>query len=348
MSAQLPLSFDPLPFFLDALQRTARVAALRAETPTPATWATPNEATPLGDTLTLRRFGAPSGARLPALIVTPQVNHSYIADFTPEQSLVRTLRAAGVPQVGVTDWQDPPRDRPYTIADSIADVERAVGALGGRAHVIGLCQGGWQAAMFAALRPAAAASLTAAAAPIDFHAGSTLLHAFTLGLPMTFFETLVALNGGVAPGALLARGFDALKPFERGFYNAARLWFDAKDEQAVGRYRQLRNWYRLNKDVAGALYLEAVRDLFKANGLVRGTVHVAGERVDLGAIRCPVVAVAGRRDHISPAEQVFALCTAATGAPTRRSELIDAGHIGVFMGREALATFWPKLAASFC
>jgi hypothetical protein len=31
-----------------------------------------------------------------------------------------------------------------------------------------------------------------------------------------------------------------------------------------------------------------------------------------------------------------------------RRWLVDAGHIGVFAGRHALATAWPEIAASWC
>ena len=190
------------------------------------------------------------------------------------------------------------------------------------------------------------ASLAVAAAPIDTHAGQTALHAFTLGLPMAFFENLVRLGGGTVPGAMLAQGFDLLKPYERFFGAYASLYLKAHDPDAVERYAELRNWYRLNKDVAGKIYLEVVRQLFQENRLARGTLTIRGERVDLGAIRCPLHLVAGRRDHITPPPQVFALEKLAPQAPTQRYE-VDAGHIGVFMGTKALETVWPAIAATW-
>ena len=326
--------------------------------PAEASWATPHERHALSPTLALRTFvsgdGAPGGAdarddgggETPVLVVTPQVNHSYIADFSPRQSLVRTLLRAGVSCVGVTDWLPPAAAHEHTIADSVDDVLKAAEKLGGRVHLVGLCQGGWQSAIAAVHRPACAASLTVAAGPIDAHAGATLLHAFTFGLPMAFFEWIVRAGGGNAPGAMIAQGFDLLRPFERFVYNPAALYFRAHDPDFVERYGALRNWYRLNKDVAGALYLEAVRELFKENRLARGTFRLRGEPIRLDTLRCPIHLVAGTRDHLTPAAQVFALERLAPAAPCRRY-LIDAGHIGVFMGRNALKTVWPQIAATF-
>jgi poly(3-hydroxybutyrate) depolymerase len=56
--------------------------------------------------------------------------------------------------------------------------------------------------------------------------------------------------------------------------------------------------------------------------------------------------IAGDRDHITPAEQVWSLEQYVSTDPqhmTRR--LASAGHLGLFMGRHALQDHWtPALA----
>ncbi len=325
---------------LERLQQVQRLY-WPLEPPRPR-WATEAEVESVGDTVDLRVHGNPARGRAPILIVTPQVNHSYIADFAPDQSLVRTALAAGKTRVAVTDWLPPP-PRPYHIADSIDDVVACVDRLGGRVHLVGLCQGGWQAAIAAALHPERVASLTVAAAPIDTRRGLTPLHLFVHGLPMTWFRGLVAAGGGVAPGAALAAGFDLLRAHERFFSAPLALYLNADDPEYCERYEALRNWYRLSKDLAGPLYLETVEWLFKKNLLARGRLRLRGRSVDLGAIRCPVRLVAGTRDHITPPAQVFALARLASEAASVEEHLVDAGHIGVFMGRRALKEVWPGL-----
>jgi poly(3-hydroxyalkanoate) synthetase len=308
--------------------------------PPPPRWSLPHEAEAVREGVVLRRFGE-RGAERPVLVVTPQVNHSVIADYAPDQSLVRTLLAAGVGEVAVTDWLPPP-ERPYGIADSLDDLRACLDRLGGAAHLVGLCQGGWQVAMLAALDPERALSLSVAAAPIDAHAGATMLHAFTLGLPFAFFEGLVTSGGGRMPGSFLSAGFNALKPYERYVYNPGMAWFCGDDEVFTERASALRDWYRRDKDVAGQLYLETVRGLFMENRLVKGSFEVGGRRVDLGRIEGDVYLVAGARDHITPREQVFALARHAPRARCR-AYVVDAGHIGVFMGRKALSSVWPEI-----
>ena len=298
----------------------------------------------IADSVVLRVYGDRGARSVPVLIVTPQVNHSYIADFSPQQSLVRTLLDCGVKKVAVTDWQPPPSAE-YSIADSLDDIQGCATCLGGRVHLVGLCQGGWQVTMLAASKPALAESLTLAAAPIDTHAGVSPLHLFTFGLPMSFFESIVNSGGGRAPGKMLAAGFDLMRPFERYVYNYSMLYLKALDAEFIERHESLRNWYRLNKDIAGRLYLETVRQLFKENRLAKGTMTVRDELVDLSAIRCPVNLVAGKRDHITPPAQLFALQPLTPHATSTRY-LVDAGHIGVFMGRTALATVWKELGTA--
>ena len=73
---------------------------------------------------------------------------------------------------------------------------------------------------------------------------------------------------------------------------------------------------------------------------------MAGERVDLRRIRCPLNLLAGETDHITPPPQVFALAGAVSTPPrhiTRR--MTSGGHLGLFMGREALRDHWPPIVA---
>jgi len=67
--------------------------------------------------------------------------------------------------------------------------------------------------------------------------------------------------------------------------------------------------------------------------------------VNLSAIECPIFLLAGTQDHITPPEQVWALTDlVSTPAEDITRELVDAGHLGLFMGRAALARHWRPIA----
>jgi poly(3-hydroxyalkanoate) synthetase len=71
---------------------------------------------------------------------------------------------------------------------------------------------------------------------------------------------------------------------------------------------------------------------------------VGGERVDLSRITCPLYLLGGATDHITPPAQVFAAAR-HVGTPSEdvTSATTSGGHLGLFMGTEALRDFWPGI-----
>ena len=57
--------------------------------------------------------------------------------------------------------------------------------------------------------------------------------------------------------------------------------------------------------------------------------------------------LAGATDHITPPDQVFALA-GAVSTPAKRitRRTTSGGHLGLFMGTEALRDHWPVVMAS--
>jgi len=309
--------------------------------PEPA-WHTPSRVLVEDAAHRLRDFGGARGAGgPPLLVVPPEVNHSAIVDFGPRQSLVRAALEAGFPRVAAVEWKSAAAETANRdVDDSIETIQAAIRALGGRAHLVGLCQGGWESAIAAALDPSAVATLTLVAAPIDFHAGRGALRRVVQFTPLPVYEALVRAGGGVMRGEFLVTGFDNLLPFERYLLKPLAVWNRLDDEPWLARFRRLEDWYRWPKDLPGVQYLRVVRELFRQNRLVAGTFEVRGRRVDLGRLAMPLALVAGTKDHITPAEQLFALRDHARAERVLSVE-IPAGHIGTFMGTEALRDHWP-------
>ena len=116
------------------------------------------------------------------------------------------------------------------------------------------------------------------------------------------------------------------------------------DPEALERYATFEDWFKHTQDVAGTFYLWLVDHLFSGNELVAGTLEVDGRRVDLGAIDCPLFLLGGESDHITPPIQVFAAGD-HVGTPAERvvRRTAPGGHLGLFMGRQALQEEWPPL-----
>ncbi|MEN6327336.1 MAG: DUF3141 domain-containing protein, partial [Syntrophomonas sp.] len=75
-----------------------------------------------------------------------------------------------------------------------------------------------------------------------------------------------------------------------------------------------------------------------------GTIKLDGKPVDLRNITCPVIIMAGKKDHITPPAQAFALKNyIGTPAEDVVEVLTNGGHIGTLMGTESLREDWTEV-----
>jgi poly(3-hydroxyalkanoate) synthetase len=290
---------------------------------------------------------------VPTLVLPPQAGHdSCIVDYSTAQSQMQTIIAAGLERLYALDWVGVTQEtRDATITDYLAEVDAAMEEAGGggRVNLVGDCQGGWLAAIYAALHPERVNTLTIAGAPIDFHAGDAVIHESVRVLSdddLSFFRALVRHGNGVLKGEFLLGGFIVIKP-ENEVGKQLQLLAHVRDPRHVERYRAFEDWFKHTQDIAGAFYLWLVEHLFRDNELIGGRLRIGDEAVDLGRIECPVNLLAGAADHITPPEQVFALADAvSTPAARITRRTTSGGHLGLFMGTEALRDHWPVVMAS--
>jgi poly(3-hydroxyalkanoate) synthetase len=323
-----------------------------ATTRRPPSWSTPHEIVVEEPLARLRDFSSssPRGV-VPTLVLPPQAGHdSCIVDFSPEQSQMGAILAAGLERALSLDWVGATRQTANASVEDYLDVvDRAVTHCGGRVNLIGDCQGGWLATIYAALNPERVNTLTLAGAPIDFHAGEPVIHEalrrLTPGGDLHFYEALVAAGGGVLKGDHMLSGFISINPGDE-ISRQIELLLNLDDPAHLARYREFEDWFKHTQDIPGAFYLWIVRHLFRDNELVRGSLTAGGRKVDLGRIDAPLYLLAGRTDHITPPDQVFAIAThVSTPSSQIRTDVAPGGHLGLFMSHQALREHWPPLLA---
>src|SRR5215210_4909845 len=183
----------------------------------PPRWATRHRVVRTTSLTRLRDFSAasPSGV-VPTLVLPPQAGHdSCIVDYSPEQSQMRTIRAVGLDRAYSLDWIGATQaTKDATISDYLAEVAAAVDHIGGPVNLVGDCQGGWLATVYAALHPERVNTLTLAGAPIDFHGGEGVIHdwvGYFSPLDLSFYEGVVAFGDGVMKGEFMLNGFIIIK-----------------------------------------------------------------------------------------------------------------------------------------
>ena len=107
-------------------------------------------------TMVLLEQPEPSRGKVPpVVIVAPYAIHdASVADFAPGHSLSQTLAEADAGSVALTFWKSATAEmREYEIDAYLSDLNVAIDDLGSCASLVGLCQGGWLAAAYAARFP---------------------------------------------------------------------------------------------------------------------------------------------------------------------------------------------------
>jgi len=296
-------------------------------------------------TMRLRDYGTPGG--LPTLVDAPHAGHTaVIADYHKGQSLVATLLANGIRHVALTDWKSASDDmKDLEIDNYLAEVVVAIDDLGGRVNLVGLCQGGWVAAMVAARFPAKVNSLVLAGSPIDTDAGNGPIKRMAHQHPIAFYEELVALGGGLMKGAFMLQGWKNMHPAQHYVRDHVDLYEHVDDPVYIAKEETFASWYENPIDLPGRWYLQVIRQLFQENRLAKGKFVGLGRRLDLRDIRCPSYLLAGADDDITTPEQVLGAARYLGTAKDRIvRETVPGGHIGLFMGARTLKQHWPQIA----
>jgi poly(3-hydroxyalkanoate) synthetase len=329
------------------LAEFARVATLRAK----PTWAHDAPEVRAWPIARLLDYSTPSAtAAVPTLVLPPQAGHaSSIVDYGQDQSQMLTLRDAGLDNIFAVDWLPATQETAdWSIDEYVTVLADAVEFLGGRVNLIGDCQGGWLAVIYAGLHPDQVNTITIAGAPIDTHAGKSGIQEWTRLFAqrkeLAVYQALVKAGDGLQLGKSQLRGFKLLEPGAE-VERLMGLLANIHDPDYVTRHVDFTNWFEWTQDLPGAFYLWIIEHLFIHNELPRGELVVGGKQVNLSAIDCPIFLLAGTKDHITPAEQVWALADlVSTPAEHISREPVDAGHLGLFMGRAALVEHWRPIA----
>jgi polyhydroxyalkanoate synthase len=294
----------------------------------------------------LYRFRRPSSVKpagaLPVLVVPSMINKWYVVDLRSGASLVEALVTGGL-DVYCLDWGTArDEDRYLTWDDVLARLGRAVRFTerhAGRKQVglLGYCMGATLAGIYTALEPKHVAGLINLAGPFDFLHGGLLR---TMVDPKWFDASAMADAGNVSQDQMQS-GFVALRPSSQiakwvGFLDrmhdpASRDSFDA-----------LEQWAGDNIPFPGRAYETYIGDLYQRNALVKGEHYVAGRRVDLGSIRCPVLTIAADRDTICPPPAARAL-NEACGSADKELVLVPGGHVGAVVGSRAPKVLYPAM-----
>jgi len=309
-------------------------------------WTTPNRIALELPSMRLREFAA-DGDNIATLICAPLALHdATLTDFAPDHSLVAALRMAGLGNVFVTDWRSAsPEMRFFSIDSYLADLNVVVDELGGCANLIGVCQGGWMALVYAARYPSKVRGLVLAGAPVDINAGESELSRVAHRAPTSMAKQLVELGDGRVRGAHLLQLWEHPPLEPEAIHSLLQISEDIANPRTSRLIALFREWYTRPVDLPGTYYLQVVQWLYKNNQLATGCFAALGRLIDLSMVRSPIFLLAARDDEIVAPEQLLATRD-LVGSKERQicTEVVASTHLGLFMGATTLLHTWPKIA----
>jgi polyhydroxyalkanoate synthase len=288
--------------------------------------------------------------KVPLLLVFALMNRPSILDLRPGHSFVEYMVKQGY-DVYLLDWGAPgPEDEGLKFDDYVLDylprAIRKLKAVSGSAEfsMLGWCIGAILTTIYAALRPDdGLTNLLLLTAPLDF--SDKTAGGFVRWVNDQSFDPdkLVDALGNI-PGQMIDYGAKALKPVENYIGSYLTLWDHLDNPRIVESWHAMNTWVSDLIPMAGATYLQLIKELYRENRLIQGKLLIRGEQVDLSRIRANLLNVIALADHISPPCQSESIMTKVSSQDQLVLK-VKGGHIGMMAGSGAMKYTWPHLDA---
>ena len=271
-------------------------------------------------------------------------------------------------EVYVTDWTNarmvPVLEGRFDFYDYVDHVRAMLTAIGGRPHVVAVCQPGPPVMAAAALMgedgdPSRPASTTYMGSPIDARLAPTATNKLAERKPFAWFQdnmihTVPAPYPGamrrVYPGFVQLYSFMAMnKDRHRDAHYRYFQHLVRGDGDSAGRHREFYDEYLSVLDLTEEFYLQTIDIVFQRHLLPLGKLEHRGRPVRPQAMTdVALMTVEGEKDDISGVGQTQAAHLLMPGIPDSMRELYvqpEVGHYGVFNGRRFREEIYPRVRA---
>jgi len=332
---------------IDSVRVGNREVAVREE---------PLDVTPFG---TLLRFKKDVDIAQPRVLVVAPLSGHFA---TLLRSLVRTMLPDH--DVCITDWHNARNvgidEGRFGFDDYVSHLINWLEVLGGRAHVVAVCQPCVQVLTAAAVMAQSGntyqpRSMTLMAGPIDARINPTKVNELATSKPIEWFEQNLIARVPMryrGAGRRVYPGFVQLAAFmSMNIDRHRKAHLDLYENLAKGELEKARTTktfydeYFAVLDLDAEFYLETVAWVFQEARLARGDLDYRGQRVEPRAIRrTALLTVEGERDDICSLGQTAAahdLCKGVKPYMRRHHMQAGVGHYGVFSGKRCEEQVYP-------
>ncbi|TAL90839.1 MAG: class III poly(R)-hydroxyalkanoic acid synthase subunit PhaC [Rhodanobacter sp.] len=346
---QEPLRIDPTRALTDMATFQRKLAAGMAnlrDMREPEYANTPRELVYSEDKLKVWHFtgAGKSRAKTPLLIVYALVNTVWMTDLQADRSMVSNLLEQGE-DVYLIEWGYPDgADRWLTLDDYINGyLDRCVDAVRQRhdldaINLLGICQGGAFSLCYTALHQHKVKNLITMVTPVDFHTPDNMLSSWCRNMDVDLFVDTM----GNIPAGLMNYVYLTLKPIRLNQQKYIGMVDILDSPVELENFLRMERWIFDSPDQAGEAFRQFIKDFYQANKLVKGTLEIGGQPVDLGMITRPVLNIFAEHDHLVPPDASRALGK-HIGTTDYTQLAFKGGHIGIYVSSRAQREVPPAI-----
>lgn len=290
------------------------------------------------------KTGTPRKFSTPILCLYALINKPTLLDLMPGQSLVEHLSKSGF-DVYLLDWGTPNlEDKDIGFSELVIDyIDKAVKRVlkiseSPSLNLLGYCMGGTMAAMYAGLADnPLIKNLILMASPISFQSAGVS----SVWLQSNLFDAdRVVKTFDVVPAEFIDNGARMLKPVANFYGKYTRLWRMLWADQDVNSWVAVNKWAEDGIPFPGQAYREWIEEMYQQDALVNGKFQLRGQPVDLKNINCPLLVLAGSKDHLVLPAQSEAIIHCVSSADVSFKAL-NTGHGGLAFGNTAVNQAFP-------
>ena len=281
---------------------------------------------------------------VPLLIVYALVNRPYMTDIQEGRSMIQGLLDAGV-DVYLVDWGYPDAGDGYlTLEDYINGyIDRCVDVLRDKhridkINILGICQGGTFSLCYTALHQEKIKNIITTVTPVDFHTKNDLLSKMVRHVDV---DLLVDTEGNIS-GDDMNSVYLSMKPFQLMGQKYVDLVNILDDTEKLRNFMRMEKWIFDSPDQVGETIRQFTKQFYQENGLVKGTVKIGDDTVDLGKITIPVLNIYAVSDHLVPPDSSKALGGCVASKDYTEIEF-PGGHIGIYVSGKAQQMIPPAV-----
>jgi len=281
---------------------------------------------------------------IPVLIVYALVNRPYMADLQEGRSMIQGLLDAGL-DVYLIDWGYPDAGDSYLALDdyingyinNCVDVIRQEHGLE-KINLMGICQGGVFSLCYTSLHQEKIKNIITTVTPVDFHTKNDTLSKMIRYVDV---DLLIDTEGNIS-GDDMNTTYLSMKPHRMMGQKYVDLVGILDDTDKLRNFMRMEKWIFDSPDQAAEAIREFSKQFYQQNGLVKGTVKIGDDTVNLENITIPVLNIFAAADHLVPPDASKALGGCVSSDDYSELEF-PGGHIGIFVSGKAAHMIPPAV-----